>query len=207
MDKARERLGHLKLQYGENDPYYAGFAECLRLVEQTEGGWKSQRTGAKIMKALAVHFDEDKPCAECPYVDIDEPCHILLKKDVQSVIDLISRKNAECKECGSRTSESIEKLQKQIAEKNADIERLSVVAHLGNIRANDYRVMRDRAFKAEAEIEAARAEAIKEVYTRLSMNFGTYTDNDSVKLVDLFRLFDQIAKEMGVELWKNLEKE
>ena len=25
-------------------------------------------------------------------------------------------------------------------------------------------------------------------------------DDDSVKLVDLFRLFDQIAKEMGVEL-------
>lgn len=47
--------------------------------------------------------------------------------------------------------------------------------------------------------DEARAEAIKEVYTRLSMNFGTYTDNDSVKLVDLFRLFDQIAKEMGVE--------
>lgn len=45
-----------------------------------------------------------------------------------------------------------------------------------------------------------RAEAIKEVYTRLSMNFGTYTDDDSVKLVDLFRFFDQIAKEMGVEL-------
>ena len=55
--------------------------------------------------------------------------------------------------------------------------------------------------KAIAECNAEiRAEAIKEVYTRLSMNFGTYTDNDSVKLVDLFRLFDQIAKEMGVEL-------
>ena len=49
-------------------------------------------------------------------------------------------------------------------------------------------------------IKKARTEAIKEVYTRLSMNFGTYTDNDSVKLVDLFRIFDQIAKEMGVEL-------
>ena len=48
--------------------------------------------------------------------------------------------------------------------------------------------------------ETAKSEAIKEVYTRLSMNFGTYTDNDSVKLVDLFRIFDQIAKEMGVEL-------
>ena len=48
--------------------------------------------------------------------------------------------------------------------------------------------------------KSIRAEAIKEVYTRLAMNFGTYTDNDSVKLVDLFRLFDQIAKEMGVEL-------
>lgn len=32
-----------------------------------------------------------------------------------------------CKECGSRTSESIEKLQKQIAEKNAEIERLKAI--------------------------------------------------------------------------------
>lgn len=43
----------------------------------------------------------------------------------ERALDLINRKNAECKECGSRTSESIEKLQKQIAEKNAENEQLT----------------------------------------------------------------------------------
>lgn len=35
----------------------------------------------------------------------------------------------------------------------AEIKRLSTLAELGNTRANDYRVMRDRALKAEAENE------------------------------------------------------
>ena len=35
----------------------------------------------------------------------------------------------------------------------AENKRLSTLAELGNTRANDYRVMRDRALKAEAEIE------------------------------------------------------
>ena len=67
-------------------------------------------------------------------------------------------------------------LKKQLAEKNAEIKTLKTLAKLGNMRANDYRVMRDRALKAESEVEgllfsvqslsghlsSARAEAIKE---------------------------------------------
>ena len=45
MDKAKERLDHLKKQYGENDPYYRGFYACLRLVEQNEGEWKINPNG------------------------------------------------------------------------------------------------------------------------------------------------------------------
>ena len=40
-----------------------------------------------------------------------------------------------------------------INRQKAEIERLSTLAKLGNMRANDYRVMRDRALKAEKEIE------------------------------------------------------
>lgn len=45
-----------------------------------------------------------------------------------------------------------------INRQKAEIERLSVIAELGNMRANDYRVMRDRALKAEAEIEKLNKE-------------------------------------------------
>ena len=40
----------------------------------------------------------------------------------------------------------------------AENKRLTTLAELGNTRANDYRVMRDRALKAEAEIERLKKE-------------------------------------------------
>ena len=49
-------------------------------------------------------------------------------------------------------------LKEQLAEKNAEIKRLKTLAELGNMRANDYRVMRDRALKAEAEVERLKEE-------------------------------------------------
>ena len=108
----------------------------------------------------------------------------------------------ECKECHffNDCEKSTRLALDLINRKNAEIERLSVVAHLGNARANDYRVMRDRAFKAEAEIEAARAEAIKEFAERVKakathMQFD-WIDWNKIDIDDI----DQIAKEMGVEL-------
>lgn len=47
-----------------------------------------------------------------------------------------------------------------IIRQKAEIERLTVLAELGNMRANDYRAMRDKA-------KNARAEAIKEFAERL----------------------------------------
>lgn len=46
----------------------------------------------------------------------------------------------------------------KLAEADASVERLQTLADLGNMRANDYRVMRDRAIKAEEENEKLRAE-------------------------------------------------
>ena len=48
-------------------------------------------------------------------------------------------------------------LQKKVSRLQAENGRLSTLAELGNMRANDYRVMRDRALKTEAEIERLRA--------------------------------------------------
>lgn len=48
-------------------------------------------------------------------------------------------------------------LQKALAHKDSEIKRLSTLAELGNMRANDYRVMRDRALKAEAKVESKSA--------------------------------------------------
>ena len=82
-------------------------------------------TDAEIMKALKIHTGRsDATCKECVFYGQDY-CRL---KIAEAALDLINRQKAE-------------------------IERLTTLAKLGNMRANDYRVMRDRAIKAEAEIE------------------------------------------------------
>lgn len=49
----------------------------------------------------------------------------------------------------------------KLAEANASVERLQTLTDLGNMRANDYRVMRDRALKAEEENKKLRADVVR----------------------------------------------
>ena len=68
---------------------------------------------------------------------------------VTDILDLINRQQAE-----NEKNENIIRLaDKTIETANAEIKRLSTLAELGNMRANDYRAMRDRALKAEKEVE------------------------------------------------------
>ena len=59
------------------------------------------------------------------------------------------------KPCYDRRNEDFDSL---INYENLKIKRFEVLAELGNMRANDYRVMRDRALKAEAEVEKLQKE-------------------------------------------------
>lgn len=77
---------------------------------------------------------------------------------INHAIDLINRLQAKLEKC-----EKVEHFaDKTIATLQAENKRLSTLAELGNKRANDYRVMRDRALKAEAEIERLEAECDKQ---------------------------------------------
>ncbi len=88
-------------------------------------------TDEEIIKAVECCLTVDvKGCGECPYRD--ENCINRIMTDAR---DLINRQKAE-------------------------IERLTTLAELGRMRANDYRTMRDKA-------KIARAEAIKEFADRL----------------------------------------
>ena len=57
--------------------------------------------------------------------------------------------------CGEDRAEEAAGLVRTLQSEN---EKLRVLAELGNTRAKDYRVMRDRAVKAESENEQLRAE-------------------------------------------------
>lgn len=41
-----------------------------------------------------------------------------------------------------------------------------------------------------------KADTVKEIQTKVAMHFGTYTDEDTVKVVDVFKLLSQIEKEV-----------
>ena len=161
----------------------------------------SGMTEAEIMKALECciksnHFGE---CFEngCPLVS-EEGCKVGEETLYPHLFDLLNRKNAECKECGIRTSESIEKLQKQIAEKTADIERLekAILVQEFMLENQDYKIK-----KAMGGAIKEFAERVKEAGAK-SVEVAFYGNGtETIEFITLrTNLVDQIAKEMGVEL-------
>ena len=48
--------------------------------------------------------------------------------------------------------------------------------------------------------KAVKADTVSELQTRVAVHFGTYTDKDTVKISDVFKLIDEIAKEMFDEI-------
>jgi hypothetical protein len=82
-------------------------------------------TDAEIIKALECCTNSLDCPADCPLYEYAGYCFLALHKPT---LDLINRQKTE-------------------------IERLKTLAELGNMRANDYRVMRDRALRAEADVE------------------------------------------------------
>ena len=101
---------------------------------------------------------KEEPCEECPYKGTQ--CLYTLPRDAA---DLVKRQKAEIERLqGSRDrwKQIATDFDKASRETEKEIERLTTLAELGNMRANDYRAMRDKA-------KTARAEAIKEFAERL----------------------------------------
>ena len=48
----------------------------------------------------------------------------------------------------------------------------------------------------QEECDLIKEKTEENIKLRLAMHFGTYTDKDTVKIADVFKLIDQIAKEM-----------
>lgn len=68
---------------------------------------------------------------------------------VDDILGVINRQREEIKKWSAGNAV----LRDMADTRQAEIKRLETLAELGNMRANDYRVMRNRAIKAEAEIE------------------------------------------------------
>ena len=142
-------------------------------------------TETEIMKALECCCDRNitKCIRECPLKDFDGECYSAIKCDI---LALLNRKNAECKECGIRTSECIEKLQKQLAEKDAEIERLKKA-----IQVQEF-MLENQDYK----IKKAMGGAIESFAERLKKCFCNFPIWGKVAV----GFMEEVAKEMGVEL-------
>ena len=138
-------------------------------------------TEAEIMKEIETLLQIAR------FVNSDYVTSPFEKKVLIAIQDLINRKNAECKDCGIRTSESIEKLQKQIAEKTADNERLEKAMQVQEIMLDNQ----------DYAIKKARAEAIKEVLQKVE-KLKYPNPMTMIGTIIYGEDFDQIAKEMGV---------
>lgn len=81
-------------------------------------------------------------------------------------------------------------LLQEISLQKAEIERLTVLAKLGNMRANDYRAMRDKC-------KTARAETIQELLDRLEHKLANNADISAVGYQSVIADVNSVVKEMG----------
>ena len=132
-----------------------------------------------IIKALECC--KKMKCAKCPFTEVINCKNKLIKK----ALNLLCVKEA-----------SIVSLQAVKEHQQAEIERLTVLAELGSMRANDYRAMRDKC-------KTAKTEAYKEFADRLRQH-KVYSDNVRFKgnVVDCIWITDilqELTEKGGVQ--------
>lgn len=158
-------------------------------------------TDKDIIKALEI-CTKQGDCKNCLFGD-DGDCGVTL---LNLSYDLINRLQARVEKC-----EKVERFaDKTIATLQAENKRLSTLAELGNKRADDYRVMRDRALKAEKEVERlkkgwkadviltadTKAEAYKEFAERLKENsIATFSFKGVVMVEEIDNLLKELVGE------------
>jgi hypothetical protein len=80
--------------------------------------------------------------------------------------------------------------------KQYEIENIALSAEIEWLTNENKRLNKLLDDKCDRCIERERADTMSELQTRVAIHFGTYTDKDMTPIADVFRLLDQIAKEM-----------
>lgn len=148
-------------------------------------------TDNEIIKALECCAQPDPICKECPCYDayLKYPCTDQLKWAALNLIDRQKAKIERLRGLLRFEAEGANTLNDVIAEQQAEIKRLTTLAELGNIRANDYRAMRDKA-------KNARAEAIKEFAERLKEKAYPFPCAIGVEYAVTIRAINDLVKKM-----------
>ena len=64
------------------------------------------------------------------------------------------------------------------------------------LKAQNYMMYPDGRLEMIPTVESVRADTVRKMQDKFTLHFGTYTAKDTVKVLDVFKLLDQIAKEM-----------
>ena len=153
--------------------------DALREIIDPEGfGWINRSTEVVIDDLImgGVEFSEKREKTPCNYI---EKCEMLLEIE-RAVKRKLERKLAKAEHDRDRYAAKIKELEtedKKWREMWADNQKQWEVAY----------------DKLEYEV---RADTVREIQNRLVLHFGTYTDKTEVKMLDVFRLLDQIAEDI-----------
>ena len=124
----------------------------------------------QIIKDLECCSGEDKNCDECSLVHkpTNRLCNMDLMADALSII-------------------------KELSEENERLKPSKIVVVR---QSRNYGKQYELVTKIKMISDEVKAVTVKEIQTKVAMHFGTYTDNDTVKVVDVFKLLAQIEKEV-----------
>ena len=124
-------------------------------ILKNESTFICEYTDADIKKALE-YIEAFTNCRDCAfYKKCKGRCVITA---TLTLINRLQTENEDKDILLNHQGEVIKTLEQACREQMAENKRLSTLVELGSMRANDYRVMRDRALKAEKEIERLEAE-------------------------------------------------
>ena len=127
----------------------------------------------QIIKALECCL-ESEYCATCPATDYCSNIDDLMGK----AFDLIK----ELTEENERLTEELAKSYKALDE------QMNFYCSFTQSKVSNCPI--------DDEVAKVKPDTVREIQTRFAMHFGTYTYQDIVKVRDVFRVLDQIAKEM-----------
>ena len=134
-------------------------------------------TDNEIIKALDCCSNRHKTCHDCVFCEdndlVSDIGNCVRRLKIQA-LDLINRQKAEIENLNIELSA----MRGAAYSYKAEAERLSVLAKLGNMRANDYRAMRDKCKTAKAEAYKEFAERLKE--NAFPLRFATNTEIDNL---------------------------
>ena len=139
----------------------------------------------QIIKALECCISGDD-CTMCPLCEV-QSCPCVLNEDSLALIKELTQAN-------EQLSESYDHLEKTKDE---------VLSERARLVWENERLMKERIALGDIVSIArdqAKADTVRKMQDMVTMHFGTYTQNDTVKILDVFKMLDQIAKEMEEEI-------